>query len=442
MQLRDYFDKIQSDKLSDAQKNALYGRILSKTQYDKPLFSRTRFYAKVAWYAAFLWILGLSIYIPFLGQNTNTPNGTPVAGTVSAWYIAKVVNVEWSFHIESDGNKIDGNNINDGDTVILAKDSSLVVQVGDRVEGKISWPASFIVRRSGAWYAITLKEGDYIEFATVWDQPGSPEVALISETHKFTARTQAGKAFHFVLTEENAKPLLVNKSNDDIQITNESSPDKTTLLAEHKSMVVGTYILAATATVSDVATLVATKIQPSESVANNNDYDDSFFRGMLLADNNTASNNAAPMAMMAAKGSADTSSYEPTYDAKAVRANLIPQFVWVDIKYVTYYYLNGQEQEYHVAYENFLKRMYELYDALKLEIPAAGVMPTQKDAYSLDKLRILAEHIQANIPSTIPQHQVKTLATLVTFLQKLSGQSFGAYKWQDLTLETMFQKIQ
>jgi hypothetical protein len=54
MHLQDYFRNIQSNKLSEAEKNALYERILRNTQYQKPIFSRTRFYVKVAGYMTFL----------------------------------------------------------------------------------------------------------------------------------------------------------------------------------------------------------------------------------------------------------------------------------------------------------------------------------------------------------------------------------------------------
>lgn len=255
MRLHDYFSQIKSYKLSAQEKNALYERVLRQTQYQKPIFSRARFYVKVAGYMTFLGILALSIYIPMLGQRSQQGDNT--ANTVNASYIAKVITVKGDYYIESNGQRIESNNINDGDSVILANGSSLVVQVGDKVEGKISGPARFVVSRSEKGYAITLKEGDYIEVAALGDESQSPEVALISEPHKFTARTQAGKGFHFVLTEENDKPLLVNKDGEDIQVVNQDTPNKTVLLASNKSLEVGTYIFASTATPSEVATVVA-----------------------------------------------------------------------------------------------------------------------------------------------------------------------------------------
>lgn len=454
MRLHDYFNTVQSYRLSEKEKNALYERILRNTQPATPIFSRARFYMKVAGYMTFLGILGLSIYLPFLSQQNGL--NVPTAGTVSAGYIAKVVNVNWDYHIESDGKRIDGSNINDGDTIILAKDSSLVVQVGDRVEGKISGPATFVVKRKDSGYEITLKQGDYMEFATLWDQSQSPEVSLISEPHKFTARTKAGKWFHFVLTEENEKPLLVNKSNEEISVVEQENPEKTILLAENKSIEVGTFIFATTATPNEVADMIA-KTSTSENspvlTPKDQDYNDSFFRDLLLADmemdvnpetatTTSKSANEAGATTMAVSSEGTKQAQTNTYNREEVRSNLIPQFVWVDIKYVTYYYLNGQQHEFEVAYENFLKRMYNLYDALGVNIPSGGVMSSQKDSYSLAKLRILAEHLQNNLPADIPQHQLKTMRTLVTCIQRLSQQKFAAYKDQKLSLEQMFDKIQ
>ena len=444
MRLHDYFAKIQWYKLSEQDKNALYERILRQSQYQKPIFSRSHFYIKVAGYMTFLWILGLSIYIPFLGQKQNSENGIQTANVANAWYIAKVVNVQWEYFIESNWNRIEGSNINDWDRVVLAKWSSLVVQVWDKVEGKISGPATFIVNRSEKWYAITLKDWDYIEFATLGNWEQSPELELISETHKFTARTQAGKWFHFVLTEEDKKPLLVNKANDDIQVVNIETPEKTVFLAVNKSIKVWTYIFATTATPTEVAKVIA-RVSPNETNSKlADDYDNSFFRGMLLASKAPEADSTAMSTVEAVNTKATSNTTKPnipTYNPIEVRSNLIPQFVWVDIKYVTYYYLNGQEHEFHTAYENFLKRMYNLYDALNLEIPSEWVMSSQKDAYSIQKLRILAEYIQAHLPEQVLDNQKNTLNTLVIFIQKLSQQTFGSLKWQDLSVEQMFNKI-
>jgi hypothetical protein len=48
MRLHDYFATVKSYKLSYEEKNALYERILRQSQYQKPIFTRARFYVKVA----------------------------------------------------------------------------------------------------------------------------------------------------------------------------------------------------------------------------------------------------------------------------------------------------------------------------------------------------------------------------------------------------------
>jgi hypothetical protein len=120
----------------------------------------------------------------------------------------------------------------------------------------------------------------------------------------------------------------------------------------------------------------------------------------------------------------------------------LPQFVRVDIKYVTYYYLNWQENEFKVAYENLLKRLYNLYDAYKLDIPADAIMSSQKEWYSLEKVLVLAKNLQDTLPSNTAQHNRSTLNTIVIFLDRLSQKSFWEYKWGNLSLEQMFKRIE
>lgn len=447
MNLEQYFKKIQSHKLSETQKSALYERILLQTQKPQTsIFSRMRFYGKIAWYTLVLWVIGLSIYGSYIGQQNQT--ATNIASTVYADYIAKVVTTQWDYYIESAGNRIEWSNISDGDTIVLAKDSSLIVHVGDHVEGKITGPAKFVVRRQDAWFAITLEEGDYIEVSTLGDQSSAPQVALVSVNHKFTARTNAGKGFHFVLTEKNDQPLVVNKSGEEITIINEQENGKTqtTLLAQNRSIEVWeTVIVANGAGPHTVATILAANTQNSDTSADA-DYNNGFFRNMLLASSDaqagTETAKQQPEAMTVSDTQAGTETTTPSIDSKEVRSNLIPQFVWVDVKYITYYYLNGQTHEYHVAYENFLKRLYNLYGAMNLEVPENSRLTIQEESYKLQNLTVLATYLRQNLPTSVPNHQANTLATLINVLQKLQTQDFGSYKWQGLNVDEMFAKIQ
>lgn len=133
---------------------------------------------------------------------------------------------------------------------------------------------------------------------------------------------------------------------------------------------------------------------------------------------------------------------EKNVDKKQVRANLIPQFVRVDIKYITYYYLNGQNHEYHVAYDNYLKRLDNLYGAMGIDMPESIKVSLQEEAYDIQTLITLTTYLRQHVPAEIPTHQANTIGTLVTFLQKVDTQLFGSYKGQGLTVEEMFAKLQ
>jgi hypothetical protein len=157
---------------------------------------------------------------------------------------------------------------------------------------------------------------------------------------------------------------------------------------------------------------------------------------MILSEDNNQEAISSAAATMAKDDASNI-----TYDAKAIRSNLLPQFVWVDVKYITYHYLNGEDHEYKIAYTNFINRLYNIYDALQLPIPVDGILATQKDEYSLNKLTILATYLDKNLPPKLLDYQAKTMHTVTTFLQTLSQRSFGEFKGQNLGLDELFQKI-
>jgi hypothetical protein len=100
---------------------------------------------------------------------------------------------------------------------------------------------------------------------------------------------------------------------------------------------VGTYIFATTVAPSEVAKIVALTDNDENIALKNDDYDNSFFRGLIVANNVAPEESADAMASMMSMPASE----EPVeYDKEAVRTNLLPQFVRVDIKYVTFYYLN------------------------------------------------------------------------------------------------------
>ncbi|MEI7477982.1 MAG: hypothetical protein WCJ81_05880 [bacterium] len=266
----------------------------------------------------------------------------------------------------------------------------------------------------------------------------SPQVSVVSVNHKFTARTNAGKEFHFYLTQRDQESLVINKAGDALTLMNSDNPNSSISLAEdNKATLNGSTILTAFASASEVARLLQQSDLNSIDQRNTNtDYNNGFFRTLLLAQE---TNDQTSVTTTADESQAIQS--DSNKDAQNIRVNLLPQFVWVDVKYLTYYYMNGQEHEYQISYENLLKRIYNLYDAAHVNIPSDGILATQKDAYSLSKLSKLASYLNNNLPEKLPAYQKKTMKTIVVFLEKLQQQTYGSYKGTNLTVEEMFANM-
>lgn len=450
MLIQDYFKNIQSYKLSDAQKNRLYERILSKTQNTSRtnIFTRTSFFSKVVWYAVLLILIGLSIYIPYLWQNHTNDSQN---GAVLADYIANIVQAKGAFSITSDWRKIDWNNIRNGDTIVLASGGSLVFHVNEQIEGKITWPASFVIYRQGSGYAISMIQGDYIEVSTISET--TPELAVISSNNKVTTKSKAGDKYHFVVSTKNDTQLVLNKASNDISVTSSESPSwpKTTLVAWKSSVIVGPEGNITLAENQLFATTKAKQDNSAPITKEEDSYENSFFNELLATTVSPKETNESKISMVARTiwdASSDLKEGESndkpisTIDRKSLRNNLLPQFVWVDLKYLTYYYLNWQQLEYQRSFDAFLQRIQRTYTALGVPIPTiAEINNDSNNPFLMSNLMHLVWHLAKNLPSDMPENDKNTISTIAVFLTKLSVHSFGAFAEEWLYLEDMFEKI-
>lgn len=450
IQLEQYFKQIQGYKLSAAEKNDLYQRIIRTTQGSPrrtSILQRASFYTKLAGYSVVLWLLGLSFYIPYLSQHKDTGNlavsTTKPTGIARADLIAKVVTIQWEYSIEAAGARIASTDIADGDTVILSADSKLVVAMGEHMEGTIQWPARFTVQKTDAGYSLSILEGDFIEIANIWDAKDAPEVSIISVQHKYTTTAKAGSTYHVVLTEEDNKPLVVNKWGQDVTVTTDKTLTDiptTQTLAEHTSIDVSSMIILAANT--SPITIGKTLAAQSDNVLASTDtsYNDWFFRGLMntsdFPDRPVDATNAS-----ATSSKQSTGIVAQTVDRKELRSALIPQFVWVDVKYITYYYLEGKDTEYAYAYNNLRERIVSIFTALGVS-PADQFLASTKDGtHSLAALNTLIVHLQYNLPSEVSLNQEKTLNTISSILSTLEKQPYWALAGQWLDVEDMFARI-
>lgn len=462
--LEQYFTQIKTHKLSAAEKNDLYERIIRRTQStDTPsILQRSGFLTKFAAYSVVLWLLGLSFYIPYLSQHrddaTKQVAGTKNAGVVRADLIAKVVEVEWEYAIEAAGVRISSTDIADGDTIVLSADSKLVVAMGDHMQGTIQGPARFTVHKTGAGYSLSILEWDFVELANIGEAKDAPEVSVTSLPHKYTTYAKAGNTYHLVLTEQNDKPLVLNKWGQDLTITSDEGAGSTTqtlTLEQNKSIDVKSMIVLASGTPR--ATIATTIAAQTDSLLTQTDtnYNEGFFRGLLLSQPDTVqwdtqTPSARPTNVVAtatdatlatSAASTGTVRVQPTIDKKELRGALLPQFVWVDVKYITYYYLEGKDSEYGYAYNNLRQRILTTFDALAIAPADEFLAATSDGTYDMHAMNRLIQHLIHNVPSRVPSYQEKTLHTLLAIVEKLETQAYGSLAWQGLNVEQMFARI-
>jgi hypothetical protein len=183
-------------------------------------------------------------------------------------------------------------------------------------------------------------------------------------------------------------------------------------------------------------------------------YNDGFFRQMLLSQTDQEADSVSST-MIAAKTSSTTKTstteelshaeevaQAPTVSRKELRGALIPQFVWVDVKYITYYHLEGKDTEYAYSYDNLRNRILTIFTSLGIA-PADQFLAATKDGtHSLQALSTLIVHLQHNTPARVTDNQEKTISTLLAIITKLQSQAYGSLAGQGLDVEEMFARIQ
>lgn len=178
MKIQEYFDRQKQIKLTDIEKLNLYHDFLSKTQKNKSLTKRYLNFSKSFTYSFLIFVLLTSIFGVYFQKNSIADFGNfgfmishnDAINTVQANYIAKVVEFQWDYYIENEGNTYRSSNIASNDNIILKKWAKLVFNINLWTQAVVVGPAKISLMQdpnNENSYTLTLKEGDYMEIKTL-----------------------------------------------------------------------------------------------------------------------------------------------------------------------------------------------------------------------------------------------------------------------------------
>ncbi|MFA7717174.1 MAG: hypothetical protein WC875_00475 [Candidatus Absconditabacterales bacterium] len=171
MKLNDFFQEQKNHTLTDVDKLELYQKFLYKRTRNSPIKRFSFVHARSFAYAMVVVMLVFGVYgVYFFNGSIKTPwfSINSNVNVVQADYIAQVVDFDGNFSIEHQGILLQTENIGNGDTILLKKDSAMVFEINSGTKSKIIGPAKLTLQEiseqdAPTKYRINLIYGNFIQ---------------------------------------------------------------------------------------------------------------------------------------------------------------------------------------------------------------------------------------------------------------------------------------
>lgn len=214
MKLQDYFKAQNSYHIDTQNKLLMFEKIISKQNKSQKSFQKVFSIKSFAYWFMSVLILAWIYWIFFLWQDAPywdfvIQNNT---NTVSADYIANIVEFNGTFYVAHENKIYRTNKIANWDSVVLKKWTELVLNINSGTQTKLVWPARFkLSQNESGTYQLTINEWDYIQIeSNSWD---SMEVVLQD---------------NITIHDSQNLNVLITKTDDEYKINNQWSQIKVT----------------------------------------------------------------------------------------------------------------------------------------------------------------------------------------------------------------------
>ncbi len=162
MKLKQHFEWVKSNDLSDEEKQRLFLTISQKIESGNvSIWQKWSFYAKVVVYTIFF----VFIFYSFYGVYTPVFDQNPYVA--KAWDLGKIVELKGDFKIIREWEQVESLHLKNNDLLVLGEDSKIAFEIGSGVEGQIWWPARIkVLKVANDWYYVKIEQGKYVRLQT------------------------------------------------------------------------------------------------------------------------------------------------------------------------------------------------------------------------------------------------------------------------------------
>lgn len=307
---------------------------------------------------------------------------------VQAWYIAQIVDFQWSFFIEHKGKNILTTAIHNWDIVSLKKDTRMSFSIDDKTKAEVIGPAQFLLEQTDEEtksYKMTMFYGDFVAVDSLTEQTEQNiEVALQDIVVRQKAWDKPSsyaitKRWDAHLVSNKGADLLVTTVSDTETIERRLQPQQILAIADNDVNLIAddAQAIAAIARNDISQTQEFTKVSTPDSIVV-----DSGDVAMLLTLEDTqdiVAMKSMPVdpevvTSLATIVSTDTDSktvVSPEQNSR-LRSALHANFLYNDMQDIYIAYTMGNDTAYARSREALYTRLYNLYGVFGLTVTTRG----------------------------------------------------------------------
>jgi hypothetical protein len=435
MKLKEYFHHQKHTILTDNEKFLLYQRVVVQRDIKKSFLQRYIFAKRIA-YTSFVLIFIFAVYgVHFFRDDIRYMTNSLIVqrwwDLVQAWYIANIVQFEWSFLIEHNGKAIKTSVIHDGDIVTLRQWTQIVFHIDEQTKAQIIGPAQFILKtqeNKDDAYTIELLQGDFVEIQSLQEQT-TQEISLISDD--VTIRQEkADSASHFQLVREGKWHRIENKGSQ-ISLVQQNGKSNIAIASRQTLKLADNDI-----TLIDQETQIARVLMQkdvSQTVAfadvsnNTENFEDisvdALSRAFEVKDN-LVDEDVVSSVITAISKVDDKRVIAPEENTQL--RNILHDWLLQDIQFMYEVYLQWDDLSFQKSAASLQAKIANIQKTFWLTVTTQKESSQNSFTQTIQTVRSLAMHLENEY--YIPPRYIHNLQTIAQLLEYINRQEFGSLK--------------
>jgi len=473
MTIKKFFSQQKKVNLDTQDKILLFQRIINQNSHKKEnKLKRFSYFSKI--YAS-VWLVMMTfvfVYIWFFKYSEiNYKSNQKEQHIAQADNIWTIINAVWYFEITNGWRRVITDKIADQDIITLETWSIMDIHISNSIYSQIKWPAKVLVQYvwKTNWinnYRLNMIQWDYLSIHGVVSDMSNDNIEIVTsdwtiirEKQKSTNENKEEKSqTDFVFIKKDNKPIIMNKWNTKLELTNKKNNSKSEIKNESFAIINENDIKIIEKnekdiwqnndeknnnTNNDLLVLEIKQIMwiedtnPIENLTWNNtsgyNITWDYFTWQNITWNNNLNNNSWNLISkntikniqktentQKAENTENTENiYQKDIDLEEIKKNLYWSFLLYDIDNMVRYYLLWQESSYNISIWNFSNRIDRISKILWISTDYEKNINWL--ILQIDKIILVSKKIELDITS------LSNLIKTKNWLKKISWYEFGQF---------------